>query len=82
MKRSKRSFGDLWDIITHSNTHYGSPEGEERSFEEIMTENFLNLVKYVNLQKKLNKLPSRINPKRFTPGHLMMKLSKPKQSES
>ena len=82
MKRSKRSFGDLWDIITHSNTHYGSPEGEERLFEEIMTENFLNLVKYVNLQKKLNKLPSRINPKRFTPRHLMMKLSKPKQSES
>lgn len=78
MKRSKQSFGDLWDIITQSNTHYGSPEGEKRLFEEIMTENFLNLVRYVNLQKKLSKLPRRINQKRFTPTLLMIKQSKPK----
>lgn len=51
MKRSKQSFGDLRDIITQSNTHYGSPEGEERLFEEIMTENFLNLVRYVNYRR-------------------------------
>lgn len=40
------------------------PEGEkatEKSFEEIMTENLLNLMKYINLQiQEAQQTPSRI----------------------
>lgn len=55
MRREANEALGTCGILSHSNTHYGSQE--KRLFEEIMTENFLNLVKYVNLQKKLNKLP-------------------------
>ena len=48
MKRNEDSLRDLWDNITHTNTHIiGVPEGEEREkgpekiFEEIKAQNFL-----------------------------------------
>ena len=51
----------------------GDPEEEKET--RLMAPNSSNLMKPI---KQLKEFPSRINPKRFTPRHLMIKLSKPK----
>ena len=57
IKKTEESLRDLWDNINCTNTHIlGVPEAEEREqsieniFEEIMLENFPNLVKQIEIQ--------------------------------
>ena len=52
MKRNEDSLRDLWDNIKYTNIHIiGVPEGgegekwSEKIFEEVIAENFLNIVK-------------------------------------
>ena len=61
----------------------GIPEEEEKKkesekiFEEIITENFPNMGKeIVNQVQQAQRVPYRINPKRNTPRHILLKLSK------
>ena len=67
----------------------GVPEGEEREqelgnlFETIMTENFLNLVKEIDIQvQEMHTVPNKMNPKRSTPQYIIIKMQKVKDKET
>ena len=89
MKRNEDSLRDLWDNIKCNNIRIiGVPEGEEREkgpekiFEEIIVENFPNMGKEIATQvQEVQTVPYRINPRRNTPRHLVIKLAKIKDKE-
>ena len=89
MKRNEDSLRDLWDNIKHNNIRVtGVPEGEEREkgpeeiFEEIIVENFPNMGKEIATQvQEAQRVPYRINPRRNTPRHIVIKLTKIKDKE-
>ena len=90
MKRNENSLRDLWDNIKCSNIHIiGVPEGEEREkrpekiFEEIIVENFNNMGKEIATQvQEGQQVPHRINPRRNTPRHILIKLAKLKTKKN
>ena len=65
------------------------PEGEEKEqeiknlFEQIMKENFLNLVKEINFQEvqEAQRVPKKLDPRRNTPRHIIITLPKIKNKE-
>ena len=68
--------------------HHRIPPGEEREqgienlFEELMTENFSNLVKEKVMQvQEAQRVPIKMNPKRPIPRHIMSKVAKFKDKE-
>ena len=73
-----------WDNIQCTNIRIiGVPEEEEKKkvsekiFEEIIVENFPNKGKeIVNQVQELQRVPYRINPRKKTPRHILIKLSK------
>ena len=79
----------MLDNIKHSNIQIiWVPEGEERKqgienlFEEIMTENFPNLAKKIDLQtQKVQRVPNEMIPKRPTPRHIIIKMPKVKGNQ-
>ena len=85
-KRRKRNetLRDHWDNIKCNNIHIiGVPEREEREkgpekiFEEIIAENVPNMGKEIDTQvQEAQRVPYRINPRRNTPRHILIKLSK------
>ena len=89
MKRFEDSLRDLWDNIKHTNIRIIEvPEEEEKKkvsekiFEEIIVENFPNMGKeIVNQVQEVQRVPYRINPRRNTPRHIIIKLSKIKYKE-
>ena len=89
MKRNEDSLRDLWDNIKCNNIHIiGVPEGEEREkgpekiFEEIIVKNFPNMGKEIATQvQEAQRVPGRINPRRNTPRHIVIKLTKIKDTE-
>ena len=84
MKRTEDSLRDLWDNIKHTIIRIiGVPEEEEKKkaiekiFEEIIVENFPNMGKeIVNQVLEAQRVPYMINPRRNTPRHILIKLSK------
>ena len=89
MKRTEDSLRDLWDNIKCTNIQIiGVPEeekkkGTEKIFEEIIVENFPNMGKeIVNQLPEAQRVPYRINPRRNTPRHILIKLSKIKYKEN
>ena len=89
MKRNEDSLRDLWDNIKCNNIRIiGVPEVEEREkgpkkiFEEIIVENFPNMGKEIVTQvQEVRRVPYRINPRRNTPRHIVIKLVKIKHRE-
>ena len=89
MKRAEDSFRDLWDNIKCTNIRIiGVPDEEEKkkgfgkNFEEIIVENFPNMEKeIVNQVQEAQRVPHRINPRRNTPRHILIKLTKTKHKE-
>ena len=89
MKRIGDSLRDLWDNIKRTNIrNIGVPKKEEKKkrtekiFEEIIVENFPNMGKeIVNQVQEVQRVPYRINPRRNTPRHILLKLSKIKYKE-
>ena len=89
MKRNEDSLRDLWNNIKHNNIHIiGAQEGEDREkglekiFEEIIVENFLNMGKEIATQvQESQRVPYRVNPRRNTPRHIIIKLAKIKDKE-
>ena len=65
------------------------PAGEEEKqemenlFEQIMKENFLNLAKEIDFQEveEAQRIPKKLDPKRNTPRHIIIKLPKIKGKE-
>ena len=84
MKRTKDSLTDFWDNIKHINTPIiGVPEEEEKKrgyekiFEVMIVLNFPNMEKeIVNQVQEAQRVPYRINPRRNTPRHILIKLTK------
>ena len=89
MKRNEDSLRDLWDNIKRNNIRIiGVPEREEREkgpekiFEEIIVENFPNMGKEIATQvQEAQRVPGRINPRKNTPRHTVIKLAKIKDKE-
>ena len=89
MKRIEDNLRDLWDNIKRTDIQIiGVPEEEEKKkgtekiFEEIMVESFPNMGKeIVNQVQEVQRVPYRINPRRNTPRHILVKLSKIKYKE-
>ena len=84
MKRIQDILRDLWDNIKHTNIQIiGVPEekekkkGYEENFEEIIVENFPNMEKeIVNQVQEAQRVPYRKNPRRNTPRHILIKLTR------
>ena len=64
------------------------PEGEEEEqeienlFKQIMKENFPNLAKEIDIQiQEAQRVPKKLDPKRNTPRHIIITLTKMKQKE-
>ena len=88
MKRTKDSLRDLWDNIKCTITRIiGVPEeekkkGYEKIFEEIIVENFPKMEKkIVNHVQEAQRVLYRMNPRRNTPRHILIKLTKAKHKE-
>ena len=89
MKRIEDSLRDLWDNLKCTNIRIiGVPEEEEKKkwtekiLEEIIVENFSNMgTEKVNQVQEAQRVPYRINPRRNTPRHILIKLSKIKYKE-
>ena len=81
MRRAEDSLRDLWDNIKHTNIQIiGVPEEEEKKkgydkrFEEVIVENFPNMEKEIaNQVQEAQRVPYRINPRRNTPRHILIK---------
>ena len=86
MKRNRDSLRDLCNNIKSTNIcSIGVPEGEQREkgpdkiFEAIMAEKFLNMGKEIAKQvQESQRVPGRINPRRNTTRHIVIKLTKVK----
>ena len=89
MKRTEDSLRDLWDNFNCTNIRIIQvPEEEEKKkgyrkiFEEIIVENFPNMEKEIfNQIQEAQRVPYRINPRRNTPRHILIKLTKTKHKE-
>ena len=89
MKRIEESLKDFWDNTKCTNIRIiGVPEEEEKKkgtekiFEEIIVENFPNMGKeIVNQVQEEQSVPYKVNPRRNTPRHILIKLSKIKYKE-
>ena len=72
----------------HLHSHYRGPrrrrerERTKKIFEEIIVENFPNMGKEIATQvQEALRVPGRINPRRNTPRHIVIKLTKIKDTE-
>ena len=89
MKRTEDSLRDLWDNIKRTNIRIiGIQEEEEKKkeyekiSEEIIVENFPNMEKEIaNQVQEAQRVPYEINPRRNTPRHILIKLTKTKCKE-
>ena len=89
MKITEDSLRDLWYNVKPTNIRIiGVPEEEEKKkgyenvFEEIIVENFPNMEKEtVNQVQEAQRVPYRINSRRNTPRHILIKLTKTKHKE-
>ena len=84
MKINEDSLRGLWDNSKHTSILIiRVAEGEEREkgpekrFEEIRAEKFPNMGKeIINQIQEAQRVPGRINPRRNTPRHIVIKLTK------
>ena len=89
IEKNEDSLRHLWDNIKHTNIHIiGIPEGEEgekgpeKLFEEIIAENFPSMGKEIVSQvQEAKRVPGRINLRRNTQRHIVIKLTKIKDKD-
>ena len=89
MRRAEDSLRDLWGHIKSTNIQIigvleeeEKKKGYEKIFEEIIVENFPNMEKEIaNQVQEAQRVPCRINPKKNTPRHILIKLTKTKHKE-
>ena len=89
MKTNEESLRGLWDNVKCTNIRIiGVPEGEEREkgtekiFQEIIAENFPNMgMEPLTQIQEEQQVPYKINPRRNTLRHILIKLTKIKDKE-
>ena len=89
IRRNEDNLRDLWDNVKCPNIQIiGVPEEEdkkkdhEKILEEIIVENVPKMGKEIITQVQENqRVPNRINPRRNTPRHILIKLMKIKHKE-
>ena len=89
LKKNEENLRELWDNVKRTNIRIiGVPEGEEREkgtekiFQEIIAKNFPNMEREPLTQiQKVQQVPCKINPRRNTPRHILIKLTKIKDNE-
>ena len=89
MKKTEDNLRDLWDNTKCTNIRIiGVPKeeekkkGSEKIFEEIKVENFPNMGKEIVTQvQEAQRVPYRVNPRKNTPRHILIKLTKIKFKE-
>ena len=89
ISKNEESLRNILDNMKQNNIHImGIPEGEnnkqeiENLFEEIMTENFPNLVKEKDTQvQEAQRVPNKLHPKRLTPRYIVIKMTRLKDKE-
>ena len=88
MKRTEDSLRDLWYNIKCTNIWIiGVPKeekkkGYEKIFEEIIVENLPKMEnEIVNQVQEAQRVSYRINPRRNTPRHILIRLTKAKHKE-
>ena len=91
IQKNEERLRNLQDIFKYSNIWIiGVPEGEEEEqeienlFEQIMKENFPNLAKEIDFQEvqEAQRVPKKLDPRKHTPRHIIIKLPKIKDKES
>ena len=90
IQKNEERLRNLQDILNCSNIRIiGVPEGEEEEqkienlLEQIMKENFPHLAKEIDFQEvqEAQRVPKKLDPKRNTPRHIIITLTKMKQKE-
>ena len=84
IKRNEDNLRDLWDNVKCPNIQImGVPEEEdkkkdhEKILEEVIVENFPKMRREIITQvQETQGVPNRINPRRNTPRHILIKLTK------
>ena len=86
--KNEDSLRDLWDIQCTNICIIGVPEGEERKkkvenrFDKIVAKNLLKLKKETDIQgQETQRIPNKVNLKRLTSRHIMIKMAKVKDRE-
>ena len=83
-RRNEDSVKSLWDNFRRSDIHIiRVPEGEKKEqeignpFEKIIKESIPNLVKEIDMQvQEAQRVPDRMDAKRPTPRHIIIKMPK------
>ena len=89
LKTNEESLREFWDNVKRTNIRIiGVPEGEEREkgtekiFQEIIAKTFPNMGKEPLTQaQEAQRVPYKINPRRKTQRHILIKLTKIKDKE-
>ena len=90
IQKNEEGLRNLWVNFKRSNIRIiGMPEGEEKGqevenlFEQIMKENFPNLVKEIDFQEvqEAQRVPKKLDPRRNTSRHIIITLPKIKDKE-
>ena len=89
IKKNEERLRNLKDIFKRSKIRIiGVPEGEEEEQEienlsdNITKENFPNLVMEIDIQvQEAQRVPNKLDPKRNTPRHIIIKMAKVKDKE-
>ena len=88
MKRIEDNLRDLWENTKCTNIRIiwvpeeEKKKGSEKIFEELIDENFPNMGKeIVNQVQEAHRVPYRINLRKHTPRHILIKLTKIKFKE-
>ena len=89
IKRNEDNLRDLWDNVKHPNIRIiGVPEEEDKKkdhkkiLEDTIVENFPKTGKEIITQvQETQRIPNKINPRRNTTRHILIKLTKIKHKE-
>ena len=89
IQKNEERLRNFWDNFKHSNIRTIGTEGKEEEqeienlLEQIMKENFPNLAKEIDFQEvqEAQRVPKKLDPRRNTSRHIIIKLSKIKDKE-
>ena len=90
VERNEQSLQEIWDYVKRPNLHLiGVPESEgengtklENTLQDIIQENFPNLVRQANIQiQEIQRMPQRHSLRRATPRHIIVRFTKVEMKE-